>query len=148
MSKGGNETMNRRKKPITGRILKTTDGKLRGKSHIRKPRLVVVVYKRDDGCIAVCKLFGSDSRNGERNGIRIKPTRRNGLTKESIVEPRILTGFKKPDGIYVPYREQDFHGTGHGIDIIQLVRIRWMLCQRKDARRIVRNWRTHYKKTR
>ena len=137
------------KKNFVGKILKTTDGSLQGKTHIKKPRRVIVVYQRDDGCIGVCKVFGSESLNDKRKGLRLKPTTQNGLTKKSLAEYRVYFGAKRKDGSYHAFSYENFTDSGSRVRPLDVFKIRIALLMKPSSRRIVKAWKRHFvRKTR
>lgn len=90
----------------TGRIYKTTDGYLSGRSDIKKPRNIAAIEQRkDDGALAVVKVY---SRKGKEQKLKegknyipklvLKPKKHAALKKDSIVGRQVIVGVKQGNG--------------------------------------------------
>ena len=90
----------------TGRIYKTTDGYLSGRSDIKKPRNIAAIEQRkDDGALAVVKVY---SRKGKEQKLKegknyipklvLKPKKHATLKKDSIVGRQVIVGVKQGNG--------------------------------------------------
>lgn len=126
-------------------IVLTTDGFLGGKSHIKKPRNVVVVYQRGDKCLLVSKIIGAEHHEKDKAGTRIRPSRKNGLEKPSDVEYKLMGGQKMADGSYRPFRMSDFQNTGFRISFLDLFRIRFAILKNPKKRAFLRKWKRRFK---
>ena len=94
------------KRDKTGRIYKTTDGYLSGRSDIKKPRNIAAIEQRkDDGALAVVKVY---SRKGKEQKLKegknyipklvLKPKKHAALKKDSIVGRQVIVGVKQGNG--------------------------------------------------
>ena len=129
------------------KIYKTTDGMFTGRPDIDKPRRVATVAQRkDDGALAVVKIYSKKDRNGKAyiDKLVLKPEEHTSLTEESIVGSKVLVGVKvktKNGEEFKPLFRGDLVDTGD----------RLTTKEHKAVKKGVRNkgtvkkWRKHFK---
>ena len=135
------------------RIFKTTDGYFTDNSKINKVRRVAVIEQRkDDGALAVCKIYSKKNKDGSRfvSKLVLKPEKHSSLTEESIVGSQLIVGKKSKDGKYKAIFKGDLVSTndeltkkehrvvkkGLGGDVAQ---------HKKTENRKMRAWKNHFK---
>ena len=90
----------------TGRIYKTTDGYLSGRSDIKKPRNIAAIEQRaDDGALAVVKIYSLNgkekkSKKGKNYipDLVLSPKEHAALKEDSIVGRQVIVGIKQGNG--------------------------------------------------
>ncbi len=90
----------------TGRIYKTTDGYLSGRSDIKKPRNIAAIEQRaDDGALAVVKIYSLNgkekkSKKGKNYipDLVLSPKEHAALKEDSIVGRQVIVGVKQGNG--------------------------------------------------
>lgn len=95
-----------RKQDKTGRIYKTTDGYLSGRSDIKKPRNIAAIEQRaDDGALAVVKIYSLNgkekkSKKGKNYipDLVLSPKEHAALKEDSIVGRQVIVGIKQGNG--------------------------------------------------
>lgn len=129
------------------KIYKTTDGMFTGRPDIDKSRRVATVAQRkDDGALAVVKIYSKKDRNGKAyiDKLVLKPEEHTSLTEDSIVGSKVLVGVKvktKNGEEFKPIFERDLSDTGD----------RLTRKEHKAVKKGVRNkgtvkkWRKHFK---
>lgn len=124
-------------------IVKTTDGYLSGKAKNKKPRYAIIVYQRKDRCIVVSKIM---TKKKEQSGrVTIYPSSVNGLKETSIVDYKLYTGIKNESGQYRGFIFKNFNATGYKIGLLDFIKIRLSILKDPKRRKIVKNWKKHYK---
>lgn len=93
-----------------GKIYKTTDGFFNGKK-VKKPRRVAVVHQRkDDGAVAVVKIYGKKNKDTTAKqyvqNLVLDPEDHSSLTEPSLVGSRVLVGRKEEGEQRAIYPEQ------------------------------------------
>ncbi len=104
-----------KRKSDKGKIYKTTDGYFTQNPKQKKPRNVVVYDQRkDDGALAVCKIYSKDGKSGPAyvDGFTLSAADHPALTKESIVGNQVLIATKDAQGNYKPIFKGDLVDTG------------------------------------
>ena len=116
----------------------------------KKKRYVVVVDQRDDNCLAVCRISSyskEKSKSYHYYHFVILNTRNTFgvLNKQSLVERKIWTRVKKENDykIMTPEVVED---TGYKISLFEYLIIMIQTMFNKEQRRILREWKRHYKK--
>lgn len=141
------------KKTNKRKILKTTDGYFDNKSHIKKPRLVVVIEERDDTAIGVVKIH---SKNGKDNtalikNVVIKPIKnRTSIKEESVLGSRLHIG-RKIGNKFEPLYIVNFRDTNEKITLYEYAKIKSNIQNdtkghRKTYKNKVKNWKNHFRK--
>ena len=80
--------------------MKTTDGFLGDKPHIKKTRRVAVVEQReDDGAVALVRIFKKKGKRADDPHAYVQelvllPDNHSSLTEESIVEAKVILGIQ------------------------------------------------------
>lgn len=100
-----------RKKDV-GKIYTTTDGYFADNPRNKKKRHVVVVdQRRSDGAVAVSKLHSQkEGRKGCINNLVLSPQKHETLTKDTVVERRVIHGVKR-NGKHKPIYRNELTGT-------------------------------------
>lgn len=107
-------TKNNVKKSDVGKILETTDGYFNNRPDIKKPRKVVAVDQRkDDGALAVAKIYSKKGKSGEPyiDNLILKPKNHPSLREDSIVGKTVKIGVKQSDTKFKPIYKSDFKET-------------------------------------
>ncbi len=87
----------RKKTAKRGDFYKTTDSFLRGKENVGKKRTVVVYDKRkDDGALAVSKIYSKKNKNKKNliDDLTLTPKKHKSLTEDSAIGTRVVWGTK------------------------------------------------------
>lgn len=140
------EPKNTNKKAV-GNIMKTTDGFLGNKPHIKKTRSVAIVDQRkSDGAVAVVKISkktGKEEKIGKNfiPNLELEPSEHPALTETSIVGRQVIFGIKI-NGEFKPIFVRDLKNTNDKLTRKELKQIR------KEVHNLMREHRKAYKKKR
>lgn len=113
-----------RKKDV-GKIYTTTDGYFADNPRNKKKRHVVVVDQRKrDGAIAVSKLHSQkEGQKGCINNLVLSPKKHAALTKDTVVERRVIHGVKR-DGKHKPIYQNEFSPTKSRLGLFEFLRVK------------------------
>ena len=144
----------RRKKSAVKKILKTTDGYFNDKPAIDKTRRVAVVEQRkDDGALAVVKLYSQKGRKGSAfiANLVLTPEEHAALTENSIVGSQVIIGVKKQDGTFKPIFIRELEETDDQLTDQELMKVKKGVHNdnpkhRKTYKNKMKKWRHHFKK--
>lgn len=152
---GKKKSESKRKKPKSDvrKIYKTTDGYLAGNERSNKPRRVAVVKQRkDDGAMAVVKIYSKKDKSGKMyvDKLVLKPENHSSLTEDSIVGRRVYVGTKNKEGKYIPIFDRDLKATD---DKLTKKEHRTVMKQaggetkqnRKTNKKKLKAWKKHFK---
>ena len=135
------------KKTDKRKIYKTTDGFFNFRKDIRKPRHVVVLHQRDDNAVTLARFHSTDEEH--TNVIPnyfIKKGTYKALTKDSVVESKLIVGRKKEK-----IMPSDMEYTGEKIHY----RDYWIIKNKVNAdtrqhkktkKNTIKRWKRHFKK--
>lgn len=148
--------MCRKKKSSVGKIYKTTDGALRGRSDIKKPRNVAVVKQRkDDGAVAVVKIYskkGKEAKIGKNYipGLTLSSDKHSSLTEDSIVGRQVIFGVKTDTGKYESLYPSNYRDTKDNLTRQELRKVKREVHNdkkkhRKKYKSKVKKWKKHFK---
>ena len=106
----------RHKRSDAGKIYETTDGYFTQNPKIKKRRRVAVLKQRkDDGALAVAKIYSKEGKNLESGAyikdLTLQPEKHKSLKQESIVGNQVYIGTKDKKGGYKPIYKGDFIPT-------------------------------------
>ena len=106
----------RKRKSDVRKIYKTTDGYFTQDTKIKKPRRVAVVKQRkDDGALAVVKIYSKEGKDLSSNAyikdLTLSPKDHKSLKEDSIVGNQVHVGTKSKDKEYKPIYSRDFEAT-------------------------------------
>lgn len=135
------------------KIYKTTDGYFTRSDKNTKPRRVAVVKQRkDDGAMAVVKIYSKKDKNGKAyiEKLILKPENHSSLTEDSIVGRRVYVGTKNKAGEYTPIFKGDLQVTG---DKLTKKEHRIVMKQaggetkqhKKTSQKLLKSWEKHFK---
>ena len=102
-----------RKKSVR-KIYKTTDGLFNSRPEIKKPRRVAAIdQRRDDGALAVVKIFSKKDKSGKYiiDKLVLTPNKHSSLTEDSVVGNQVIFGIKDGD-TYRAILSSDMTDTG------------------------------------
>lgn len=145
----------KKKETDVGKIYNTTDGYFTQNPKIKKPRRVAVIEQRkDDGALAVCKIYSKKDRKGNRfiEKVVLIPAEHIELTEDSIVGSNIIVGTKKKGSKeYTPIFKGDFEKTDDKLTPKEQKIIKKNLGgedkqARKTNKKKIRRWKKHFKK--
>lgn len=139
------------------KIYKTTDGYFSKNDKINKERRVAVIQQRkDDGALAVCKIFSKEGKNIKSTrfvqGLTLTPKKHKSLTEDSIVESIPRMGVKdKETKEFKIIKSRDFEPTGDKLTKKEHQAIMQGLGggnkqYKKTQKNLLKNWRNHFKK--
>lgn len=113
-----------RRKKYVGKILKTSDGFLRGKIIKYKNRLVVVIAQRKDGAIAVSKIHALQGKNTKDllNKVVLKPRKHKSLNEDSAVDTSVIWG-RSLSNNYGAFYIDNFLDTNDRLSNFELLRL-------------------------
>lgn len=141
-----------RKKNYKGKILKTSDGYLRGSILKYKNRLIVVINQRKDGAIAVSKIHSIEGKNSKDllDKVVLKPSKHKSLTKDSSIETHVIWG-RKVNEKYVPFNIDNFLDTKDRLSNFELLKLELNRKTKnrknyKTYKRTKKKWNNHFKK--
>ena len=148
------ETKPKKQKSDVRKIYKTTDGYLAGNERSKKPRRVAVVKQRkDDGAMAVVKIYSKKDKSGKAyvEKLVLKPENHSSLTEDSIVGRRVYVGIINKAGEYTPIFNRDLKETN---DKLTKKEHRSVMKQaggetkqnRKTLKKTLGAWKKHFKK--
>ena len=129
------------------KIYKTYDGFFNFRKDIRKPRHVVVLHQRDDKAVTLARFHSADEvhTNVIPNYV-IKKGTYNALTKDSLVENKLIIGRKKEK-----IMPSDMEYTGEKLRF----RDYWFIKRKVNAdtkqhkktkKNTIKSWKRHFKK--
>ena len=144
------------KKTNKRKIYVTTDGYLEYKSHINKPRHIVVVDQRDDGALAVSKIHTVKEKNlnvAVKNLILKPKKNRLTITEDSFVENKVYISRKITNANNVSYElfyPENFTDTHEKLSIIEFAKLKHNLQnnnehQKKAHKNKMEKWKNHFK---
>lgn len=146
-------TKQKKQKSDVRKIYKTTDGYFTRSDKNTKPRRVAVVKQRkDDGAMAVVKIYSKKDKSGKAyvEKLVLKPENHSSLTEDSIVGRRVYVGTKNKAGEYTPIFKGDLQETDD-----KLTRREHCIVMRqaggetkqhkKTSRKILKSWKKHFK---
>lgn len=153
-SKAAGKKKSGKPKSDVRKIYKTTDGYLAGNERSKKPRRVAVVKQRkDDGAMAVVKIYSKKDKSGKAyvEKLVLKPENHSSLTEDSIVGRRVYVGIKNKAGEYTPIFKGDMQSTS---DALTKKEHRSVMKQaggetkknRKTLKKTLGAWKKHFKK--
>lgn len=136
-----------------GKIFITTDGYFNNKPHIKKPRRVVAVQQRkDDGAVAVSKIYSKEEKKGTAyiNDLILSPKNHTSLDKESLVGSQVIFGVKLKNGKFKALQSRDFNETNDKLTKKELKTVQKNVQNntkqhRKTYKSTVKKWRNHFK---
>lgn len=136
------------------KIYKTTDGHLAGNERSKKPRRVAVVKQRkDDGAMAVVKIYSKKDKSGKAyvEKLVLKPENHSSLTEDSIVGRRVYVGTKNKSGEYTPIFKGDLQETDDKLTrrehcIVMRQAGGATKQNRKTLKKTLGAWKKHFKK--
>lgn len=147
-----------KRKTNVGKIYKTTDGKFNNRPNIKKGRRVVAVHQRkDDNALAVTKLHSMKNSEDKRNGnkdiipnLALSPEKHSSLTKNTVVEKKIIFGFKV-DNTFYPIKAEDLTDTQDRLTNAELRKVKRGIQgdarkHRKNYKRTLKKWKRHFSK--
>lgn len=143
----------KRKKSGVGKIFTTTDGFFNDKPHIKKPRRVVAVQQRkDDGAVAVSKIYSKEEKKGTAyiENLVLLPENHISLDKASLIGTSVIFGVKKKDGSYKAIYQSDLTDTNDKLTkrenkLVQKNVQNNTKQHRKTYKRTVKKWKKHFK---
>lgn len=152
--KNKSETKPKKQKSDVRKIYKTTDGYLAGNERSKKPRRVAVVKQRkDDGAMAVVKIYSKKDKSGKAyvEKLVLKPENHSSLTEDSIVGRRIYVGTKNKAGEYTPIFKGDLQATEDKLTKKERRRVMKQAGgetkqNRKTLKKTLGAWKKHFKK--
>ena len=144
----------KKKQSDIGKIYKTTDGYFTKNSKQKKPRNVAVVEQRkDDGALAVCKIYSQEGKSGKSyiGDLILKPENHPSLKENSLVGRQILIGRKDREGNYTAIFSRDFTETSDKLTKKERKHIRKNAGgetrqNKKTNKKKIKKWKKHFKK--
>jgi len=135
------------------KIYKTTDGYFTRNDKNTKPRRIAVVKQRkDDGAMAVVKIYSKKDKSGKAyvEKLVLKPENHSSITEDSIVGRRVYVGTKNKAGEYTPIFRGDLQATE---DKLTKKEHRIVMKQaggetkqyKKTSRKLLKSWEKHFK---
>lgn len=136
------------------KIYKTTDGYFTRSDKNTKPRRVAVVKQRkDDGAMAVVKIYSKKDKSGKAyvEKLVLKPENHSSLTEDSIVGRRVYVGTKNKSGEYTPIFKGDLQETDDKLTrrehcIVMRQAGGETKQNRKTLKKTLGAWKKHFKK--
>lgn len=147
-------TKQKKQKSDVRKIYKTTDGHLAENERSKKPRRVAVVKQRkDDGAMAVVKIYSKKDKSGKAyvEKLVLKPENHSSLTEDSIVGRRVYVGTKNKSGEYTPIFKGDLQETDDKLTrrehcIVMRQADGATKQNRKTLKKTLGAWKKHFKK--
>ena len=144
----------RKKKSEEGKILKTIDGYFNDRPDIDKTRRVVVIEQRkDDGAVAVVKIYSQKDRKGKAfiANLILTPEEHKALTENSIVGSQVIIGVKQKNGAFKPIFTRELTETGDELTEEELKTVKKGVHNdtpkhRQTYRTKMKRWRRHFRK--
>lgn len=137
------------------KIYKTTDGYFTRNTMSKKPRRVAVIKQRkDDGALAVCKIYSKDGKEGSHyvQDLTLFPKKHKSLTEDSIVGSVPIVGVKdRETKVFAPIFKGDFEPTKDKLTKKEHQAILDGLGggnakHKKTHEDLLKNWENHFKK--
>ena len=147
-------TKQKKQKSDVRKIYKTTDGYFTRSDKNTKPRRVAVVKQRkDDGAMAVVKIYSKKDKSGKAyvEKLVLKPENHSSLTEDSIVGRRVYVGTKNKSGEYTPIFKGDLQETDDKLTrrehcIVMRQAGGATKQNRKTLKKTLGAWKKHFKK--
>lgn len=139
------------------KIFKTTDGYFTDRADIKKPRRVAAIdQRRDDGALAVVKIYSAKGKGGRRfvEKLILTPEKHSSLKEDSLVGNRVYLGIKTKDekgqDTYKPIFRSDLESTDDKLKQSEYQKIKKgtkgiTKQQQKNHRDRMRKWHKHFK---
>lgn len=137
------------------KIYATTDGYFNNKPRQKKPRYVAVVDQRDDGAVAVVKIYSKGDKEQKGTNAYIKdltlsPNEHTVLKEDSIVGNQFIIGVKQTDGSFKPIHTRDFNATNDKLTTQEHKKIKEnvqndTIQHRSTHKRKMEKWHSHFK---
>lgn len=133
------------------RIYKTTDGYFSFRADIKKPRRVAVIHQRDDGAIAVVKIYSKKNKSGDAYipGVVLKTNNHSSLSENSIVGNKLIYGRKDKKQIKAMYPDE-LTDTQDKLLYSEYLKIKRKVNadtkeHKKSRDKTIKRWKNHFK---
>lgn len=115
--------------------------------------MAVVEQSKDDGSLAVCKIYSKKDKSGKAyiDKLVLKPKNHNSLTEDSIVGRHIYVGTKDTSGNYKAIFKGDLAPTSDKLTKKEHRTVRKNIGgeikqNKKTANKRLKSWKKHFKK--
>lgn len=144
----------RKKQSEIKKIFRTTDGYFNERFDITKPRNVAVIDQRkDDGAVAVVKVFSKKDRSGRAyiSDLELTPEEHKALTEKSIIGSQVIIGVKQRNGTFKAILTRELQATEDELTDEELKQVKKNVHNdtpehRKTYKRKMKRWKNHFKK--
>lgn len=137
-----------------GKILKTIDGYFNDRPDIDKSRRIAVIEKRkDDGAIAVVKIYSQKGKSGKAYiaNLVLTPEEHKSLTENSIVGSQVIIGVKQKNGSFKPIFTRELTETEDELSSDELKAVKKGVHNdtpkhKRTYKNRMSRWRRHFRK--
>lgn len=137
-----------------GKILETIDGYFNDRPDIDKSRRIAVIEQRkDDGAIAVVKIYSQKGKSGKAYiaNLVLTPEEHKSLTENSIVGSQVIIGVKQKNGSFKPIFTRELTETEDELSSDELKAVKKGVHNdtpkhKRTYKDKMKRWRRHFRK--